>query len=72
MVDWHRDEFFERHIHHTKNIVLIPTVRHILISARMDSIALSGTRLRKTLERYDLDQQNEQGENLMRRFGVLK
>jgi len=47
-------------------------VRHILISARMDSIALSGTRLRKTLERYDLDQQNEQGENLMRRFGVLK
>jgi len=67
-----RDEFFEHNIHHTKNIVVIPTVRHILISAWMDSNAMSGLRLRQTLERYDLDVQNEHGEDLMRRYGVLK
>jgi HK97 family phage portal protein len=67
-----KDEFMRRHIHHTKNIALVPTIRHILISAEMGSNTPSGMRRRVVLDRYDLDLQNEYGEHLMRRWGVLK
>ena len=67
-----KDEFMAQNIHHTKNIALIPTVRHILISAWMDSYTTSGVRRRKVQERYDLDLQNELGEALMRKWGALK
>jgi hypothetical protein len=71
--DWLTDELKRRFINNTRNIVLIPTMKHMLITAFMNS-KMPGTGLlrRQVAARYDLDTQKHFGESLLILFRCLK
>ncbi|HLI11305.1 MAG TPA: hypothetical protein VKY65_06865 [Alphaproteobacteria bacterium] len=60
-------------IQNTENVVLIPVLKHMLISGYMSSvITKNGLRYRDAIRLHDPDIQREIGLGLLRRFGVLK
>ena len=61
--DWLTDELKRRYINNTSNIVLIPTMKHMLITAAMNTrIKAIGLLRREAFARYDLDIQRRVGE----------